>query len=780
MCGVAADPHDEVPVVLWLLLRLLEHCRVHHVELDLGAVSLEVALYKGPEILRGDFRSREAHVEVRAVVNAPQGEFGYRVGYGGGTGRGVPRGGRQAVSEHVPGGASVRGGGREGAHGNVEPDREDPGPVRSAPEVPVLCQLVAEVVQHGYAHGVHVVHVISILGDLLEEIVLLVFCVPPVVRKPRDELVEGGHPVFKNRLLDGVQAVHGVGKPHQLNTRGVVDRSSPGQVEALRQRALDHGRGEGGGDLLGDGLIQCGHAPRHLTQEVGHLGRVSLPDVVKGLKHGGISGLDTGGSAEDVIHAVVQGQLQALYAAELDRKGGAEGLALGVRLQTSHHPVVPGVREVVSSLDQARDDRIVVEEVKQHPLLCACNGFPDEIHRRFLAQPHAEVGLRGPYVCKGVQAEETHLAGGVLAVRPESPDRHVLRGLPFCTLSARDEGLLEHVPYLVGLQEEQGQEFPGLLSGDPFACPVCVIVGMEALVDPSEGDRVASGFDLGNQVDEVHALDRLVERFRRVLRDAAADPFDLLQLLPSNRILLASRHGFGLVRIPVSKPYGPFEGTDNGLVEKPLLSGPFLCREALPAALGLLDDSPETLLQYPRMIHREMADTIRNLQHHREDELLHVLGHVRGKELCKTVFNRLALPEGEDFLLDFPLLLLTDQGLLEGPRIEAIGVFLDPLMLVLREERCALEPGSAASYDQLVLPDDDGDVVEDIRKGQAHACQGMLVPVRCHRSGEETSPLDANLLRGVDDALPEALHSGSHGSATGGLSSQHETLLSAQ
>ena len=58
-------------------------------------------------------------------------------------------GGRgQAVAQHVAGGAAVRGGAGEGAHGNVEPDREDPGPERSAPEVPVLGQLVAEVVQH--------------------------------------------------------------------------------------------------------------------------------------------------------------------------------------------------------------------------------------------------------------------------------------------------------------------------------------------------------------------------------------------------------------------------------------------------------------------------------------------------------------------------------------------------------------------------------------------------------------------------------------------------------
>jgi hypothetical protein len=51
--------------------------------------------------------------------------------------------------------------------------------------------------------------------------------------------------------------------------------------------AVDHRRGEGGRHPLCDGLVEDGHAPHHLPEEMSDLAVVGIPDVVEVVKDAG-------------------------------------------------------------------------------------------------------------------------------------------------------------------------------------------------------------------------------------------------------------------------------------------------------------------------------------------------------------------------------------------------------------------------------------------------------------------------------------------------------------
>jgi hypothetical protein len=109
----------------------------------------------------------------------------------------------------------------------------------------------------------------------------------------------------------------------------------------------------------------------------------------------------------------------------------------------------------------------------------------------------------------------------------------------------------------------------------------------------------------------------------------------------------------------------------------------------------------------------------------------------------------------QDLFGELPRLGLLDADLLDDALFEAVDVAFDPARLVLGEERRALQLAGAASDHELVFPDDDADVVEDVAEGLAHAGEGVLLPVGGHRLGEVTRALDAGLSRRVNDLLPE-------------------------
>ena len=74
---------------------------------------------------------------------------------------------------------------------------------------------------------------------------------------------------------------------------------------------------------------------------------------------------------------------------------------------------------------------------------------------------------------------------------------------------------------------------------------VATVVWIEVLVHTAEGNRVAVGFNLQNQLDEVAQLQRLPERFWRFMGDEVAVFGDGQQLVPARFACLGGSHGTG-------------------------------------------------------------------------------------------------------------------------------------------------------------------------------------------------------------------------------------------
>ncbi len=373
-----------------------------------------------------------------------------------------------------------------------------------------------------------------------------------------------------------VQAVHHVREADQLDTGGVVDGASAGQVQPLLDRPLDHRRGERRWQHLRDGPVESAHAPLHLVQGVRELGAVGVPDLFEAGESGGVSALDAGSIAEDVVHPVAERELDALRAVDLHREGRAEGLSLRVRLQAAHHAVVPRIFERVTAVDEGFDDHLVVEQMQGNPVAGVADRPEEELLGGVRAQPHPEVRLHGADVREGVHPDAAERAGGVRSIGTHPTHRDVLGRLALGALTARYECLFEDVPDLVGLEKQEREQLPRLVRRDPSGPKIGLVIGRQGLIDAAQRDGIATGFDLGDQVDEVDALDGLVEGARRVLGHSPADPGDLLELRRPSGIALARGHRLGQVGMAMGEADGGAERPDHRVVEEAALAGPLV------------------------------------------------------------------------------------------------------------------------------------------------------------------------------------------------------------
>ena len=180
------------------------------------------------------------------------------------------------------------------------------------------------------------------------------------------------------------------------------------------------------------------------------------------------------------------------------------------------------------------------------------------------------------------------------------------------------------------------------------------------------------------------------------------------------------------------------------------------------------------------MVDREVPDAVGDLEHHGEDVFLDVTGYILRQSLLQPLLHRSSVPERQDLFPQFPTLLGSDRDLLHLPLFEPVHIRLYPAILVLREEGCAFQLGSAATYDELVVPYNDTDVLQNMLKRQAHTRQRMLVPVLRHRPSEISRPLDTRLASRLYDAIPQALDTTDLCSVCDQLSRRHASLPSWQ
>ena len=131
---------------------------------------------------------------------------------------------------------------------------------------------------HALAEAVDLVYVVAVLGIAVDEALAedLVALAPPVPSECREKVLVGDDLVLKDRLLEHDEGVCEVGRPHALDTRGVVACSTCGDVCAILEGVVHENREERRGRRLPmrevAGVASLDHEPEtdttYLAQDV--------------------------------------------------------------------------------------------------------------------------------------------------------------------------------------------------------------------------------------------------------------------------------------------------------------------------------------------------------------------------------------------------------------------------------------------------------------------------------------------------------------------------------
>ena len=362
-----------------------------------------------------------------------------------------------------------------------------------------------------------------------------------------------------------------------------------------------------------------------------------------------------------------------------------------------------------------------------------------------------EAGLR-----HGLQHEKRELVYGIAAVGRLAADGHVL-----IHRAARRRERVRLAPHLLDgerLDPEVREELQRLVAGDLPGINICLVVGIEILVEATERERVAVRFDLENHLGEPDGLDGLAEGGRRLVGNARADGGHPLEL----RFARGVRLRLGLPRsergIAQREAADGVDHDEDRLVEDVLVDGVGVSEveRRLGSARALLI-ALKPFAKQTLMIDGEMGVAGVELALHSEDARLHEDGDLVRQERLAASAQVVVLPEGRD-VAELPLGLLGD--------VEHVAVALLELVeLVDHEAKGVLgEDGGVAVLSRLVAADEglvldvDRHLVEDPLEHERAPHDGRLVLARLVGFCGENRTLGVDEGFLVEDLLAEGLH----------------------
>ena len=307
-------------------------------------------------------------------------------------------------------------------------------------------------------------------------------------------------------------------------------------------------------------------------------------------------------------------------------------------------------------------------------------------------------------------------------------------------MQAADLGAL-HAQELHVLEHLVVRDRPGLLGGEVGAVHV--------LVEAARGDAAAVELDEQAQVREPERLHGLLEGVGGLGRDLAADARDLAQLVGAVLVVALLGQAQGLVGVVVREGDDALEREDRALVVVELVVDFLVPRLAqlLDAGLAHVDEPVAAHVDDLLVVGDHAA--LGHVEHEaQEDELLlHlvdkvVIRHGRVQGGFGLAAPVLALPErgrlldglgvlGVDAVDAQAVALLLLEGALDVGLLGALDVLeaLAHPRLVLGISLRAQEVAGLGADDELVIPDDRGEVGEHVLQGAACAQVQRLVPV---------------------------------------------------
>ena len=258
---------------------------------------------------------------------------------------------------------------------------------------------------------------------------------------------------------------------------------------------------------------------------------------------------------------------------------------------------------------------------------------------------------------------------------------------------------------------------------------VAAVVRIEILVHTREGDGVAVGLNLQDQLNEVAQLQRLPEGFWRLVGDYVT------VFRHCQQLVAAAYAGFGgghLAR-QVGKAFDVqahrFQHDIDRLQELVAVQV-FQHRQVdARAALGHFGaQAVETFLQHQREVHRQVRVAGGHVTFGFDDAGFQQAFLLVGEHAVAAVLHRLAAPPRADFM-QHALVLFAHRKARARTVRQVVNLFLNPGDGVFREDRRGAHFAGLVPDDQLVVLDPDGTLGQVMRQRQGAAHRDRLVHV---------------------------------------------------
>ena len=395
-------------------------------------------------------------------------------------------------------------------------------------------------------------------------------------------------------------------------------------------------------------------------------------------------------------------------------------------LHTADDIVLPGVFQGESPAQEGRNNHLVVIVGRQPDSRpCQIRRLDQQLMRGLVPHPNGQRRLGQEHMLGGGDTHKGKVVGDIAPVPVLASHYQVLEQAVPCK-ALRTGGVPAFVQ-VIELHPQAVQKLLGLLSGKPPLLQVLFIVRVHVLVKPSRGDGMPAGLQLQQLLHKPEALAGLIKGRGPPGRDAPAVGGNLRKLLPPDGIRAGSRLLLRQIRIPGSIADHRLAAENHRLQE--LGPGTVVLIPGITFFKLLLNLGDNALVAHGQnflVLHRHMAyavvKVVAGSKYIVVDGLPGLLRHKGGGQLA----GGSALPVG----VGLPQLRLGPVGYVE--RIRAAGgnglkFRLQPFVGKLRVGLAAPGRNGTAAHHQLSFPDNNGDVVQNMRKGKGAPHDNGLV-----------------------------------------------------
>ena len=274
---------------------------------------------------------------------------------------------------------------------------------------------------------------------------------------------------------------------------------------------------------------------------------------------------------------------------------------------------------------------------------------------------------------------------------------------------------------------------------------------------------MAVGLDLQNQLDKPDGLHRLPECSGTLIGNLGADAAELQQFLPSCAVRLLLCQLLRQLGIAVRKNTYRVNHRENCVVKDILVKAVRVGKvQGLLAAAGALLVTPQTLLQNPLVIHRQVGITGVQLALHAEDTGFHEHIHGFWQQCLSPVPEGVVVPEGGNGA-QLVLGLLGDVEHIPVPLFKQVQLLQYEAHGILRENGGIFVLGCLIACNQSFVLDVDGHIFQDGFQHPGPDHDSGLVLILPVGLGGQNRTLGIHIGLFIQNLLPEGLHPGCEG-----------------